>query len=137
MDQLSSGVVIVMFGPYRSAMIRPLYVTRNAAVIPAGSNAASTAWPTLALSTLMGHGSFAGASPMGHGCVFGSGSALFTTMGVKFTSVFPIGSATQPWLPTCFAMRTVPLGIVTKTERLRRSIAGVPSLARSSYGAVK
>src|SRR5262249_10761871 len=121
-DQLSSGVVIVMLGPYRSAMIRPLYVTRNAAVIPAGPTAAWTAWRTFAWPTLAGLGPFIGASPIGHGCFFASGSALFTTMGVKCTSVSPILSATQPWLPTCFATRTVPLGIFTETVRWMRSI---------------
>src|SRR4029453_16449807 len=42
-DQLSSGVVGVMFGPYRSATSRPFHVTTNAAVSDAGSKAASTA----------------------------------------------------------------------------------------------
>ena len=76
-------------------------------------------------------------SPIGQGCVFGSGRALFTIEGLKNTSVLPIGSVMHPWLPTCFATRTVPLGIVTSTVRFSRSIFGVPSLARSAYGAVK
>ena len=33
------------------------------------------------------------------------GSALLTIDGLKNTSVWPIGNVTQPWLPTCFAIR--------------------------------
>ena len=137
MDQLSSGVVIVMFAPYRSAMILPLYVTTKAAVIPAGSNAASSAASTLALSTPAGHGSFDGLSPIGHASDAAGGSALFTTSGLNSGSVFPTGSATQPWLSICFASRTVPFGIVTATERFALSIFTALKSARDSYGAVK
>ena len=95
-DQLSSGVAGVMCSPYRSAMICPLYVTTNAAVMPAGSKAASTACCSLALSIPAGRSPFGTTSPIGHGCVFGSGRALFTIDGVKNTSVFPTGSVTHP-----------------------------------------
>ncbi len=51
-DQLSSGVCMVMPSPYRSAMTRPFHVTTKAAVIDAaGSKAASTARLTLAMSS--------------------------------------------------------------------------------------
>ena len=69
-------------------------------------------------------------SPIGHGVVFGSGTFGVTTDGVKNTSVLPIGSVMHPWLPTCFAIRTVPFGIVTSTVCFCRSIFGVPSSVR-------
>ena len=62
---------------------------------------------------------------------------LFTATGVKLTSVFPIGKATQPWLPRYFAVRVTPLGIVMCTALLARSMTGLPTLARASYGPVK
>src|SRR5581483_7636728 len=136
MDQLSSGVVIVMPGPYRSPMICPLYVTTNAAVIPE-SNAAATAASTFALSTPAGHGAPDGRSPIGHGMEFAGGSALFTVTGVKYGSVFPTGSPTHPWLPISRAMRTVPFGSFTDTDLVARSITGFPTFDRISYGAVK
>ncbi len=56
-DQLSSGVCIVIPGPYRSPMIRPFHVTTTAAVIAwGGSNAASTARSTRAASSPAGSG---------------------------------------------------------------------------------
>jgi hypothetical protein len=112
-------------------------VTTNAAVIPAGSKAASTAACSLAASKAAGDPAFGSTSPIGHGWVDGSGSALLTTTGLNATSVLPIGRATQPWLPTCFATRTTPFGIVTWTVRAARSTFGAPSFARSSYGATK
>src|SRR6185436_20940066 len=76
-DQLSSGVCAVMPAAYRSPIGRPFQVTTNAAVISsAGSNAASTACFTLAASSPGGSGSDGITSPIGQGCVEGSGRAL-------------------------------------------------------------
>ena len=78
-------------------MRRPLHVTTKAAVIPSGgSKAASTACFTLAASSSAGSGSLGNTSPMGHGCVDGSGSCLLTVMGVKLTAFFPIGKRHTP-----------------------------------------
>ena len=61
---------------------RPFHVTTNAAVISAaGSNAASTACFTFAASSPAGSGSVGSTSPIGQGCVEGSGSALLTCIG--------------------------------------------------------
>jgi len=49
--------------------------------------------------------------------VFGSGRFGLTIDGLKATSVLPIGSVMQPWLATCFAVCTIPFGIVTSTVR--------------------
>ena len=99
-DQLSRGVCIVMPSPYRSPIRRPFHVTTKAAVIPAaGSKAASTACFTLAMSSAAGGGSLGSTSPVGHGCVAGSGSRLLTRIGRKLGESWPTGSVTHPWSP--------------------------------------
>ena len=119
-------------------MSRPFQVTTNAAVSSAGfSNAASTACLIFAASSGAGSGSFGRMSPIGHGCVDGSGSLLLTCVGVKFTSFFPAGSVTQPWLPRYFAVSVTPFGIVTLTVFAARSTTGLPTFARSAYALVK
>ena len=113
-DQLSRGVWAVMPSPYRSPMTRPFHVTTKAAVSSAaGSNAASTACFTLAASISGGSGAFGSTSPIGHGCVKGSGSLVFTSIGVKSTELFPTGSATHPWRPRYLAVSVTPFGSVT------------------------
>jgi hypothetical protein len=51
---------------------------------------------------------------------------------LKKTSFWPIGKATQPWLPRYFAVRTTPSGIVMCTALLARSMTGLPTFARAS-----
>ena len=132
-DQLSSGVRAVMPSPYRSAMRCPLHVTTKAAVIAAAdSKAASTACFTLAASSPAGSGFLGSTSPMGHGCVDGSGSWLLTWIGVKFTESLPTGSVTHPWSPRYRAVRLTPFGSVTCTALAVRSITGFLTLARSA-----
>ena len=113
-------------------------MTTNAAVSSAAfSNAASTARLIFAASSGDGSGSFGRTSPIGHGWVAGSGSLLFTCVGVKFTVVWPRGKVTQPWLPRYFAVSVTPFGIAMLTVFAVRSIIGLPTLARSEYGLVK
>src|SRR5262245_60381513 len=102
-----------------------------------GSNAASIACLSLVASISGGNGSSDSTSPIGHGWVEGSGSRLATFAGVKFTDVWPTGSVTQPWLPKYLAVRVTPFGSVTWTAFAARSMTGLPSLCRTSYGAVK
>src|SRR5215813_4477721 len=119
-------------------MRRPRQVTTKAAVMLAdGSNAASIACLSLVASISGGNGSSDSTSPIGHAWVEGSGSQLATFAGVKFTDLWPTGSVTQPWLPRYLAVRVTPLGNVTRTALLARSMTGLPSLPRISYGAVK
>jgi hypothetical protein len=67
-------------------MMRPFQVTTKAAVIPsAGSKAASTAAATFSASSSAGKGSSESTSPMGQGWVEGSGRALSTATGLKYT----------------------------------------------------
>ena len=65
---------------------------------------------------------------MGHSWVAGSGNRLLTATGLKFTALSPIGSVTQPWLPRYLAVRVTPLGSMTWTALLARSITGLRSL---------
>src|SRR5215470_10470415 len=97
-------------------MTRPRQVTTNAAVIESVvANAALTAWWSFASPISFGSASVGSILPMGHGWLAGSGSALLTATGVKFTDVLPTGSVTQPWLPRYFAVRVTPLGSVMCT----------------------
>ena len=96
-----------------------------------GSNAASTACFNLAASSSAGSGSPGSTSPIGQGCDEGSGRALFTCTGVKYTVFRPAGRVTHPWLPRYCAVRVTPFGIVTCTVFAARSITGFPTLARS------
>ena len=115
-------------------MMRPFQVTTKAAVKASGSKAVSTACFSLAASSSGGSGVAGSRSPIGQSWVVGSGSVLFTATGVKLTSVLPIGSATHPWLPRYFAVRVTPFGIVMWTALLTRSMTGLLTLARASYG---
>jgi hypothetical protein len=66
--------------------MRPLWTTRNAAVIAAGSaKAASAAAAIFVPSAIAGAGSIgSGLSPIGQGCVPASGSRVRTATGVKW-----------------------------------------------------
>ena len=92
--------------------------------------------PTACLSFVAsisgGSGSSRGTSPMGHGWVEGSGSRLTTLTGVKIADSRPIGNVTQPWLPRYLAVRVTPFGSATWTAFSTRSMAGLPSLPRTS-----
>ena len=114
-------------------MMRPWWVTTNAAVIPsAGSNAASTACATFAASTPSARGTTGTASPMGHIWVQGSGRVLGMSTGSKKTSSASIGRVTQPWSPLNFAVRTTPSGRVRCTRRWSRSTSVAVTCARCS-----
>ena len=114
-------------------MMRPWWVTTNAAVIPsAGSNAASTACATLAASTPSVRGAIGTASPIGHVRVQGSGKVLGMSTGSKNTSSASMGRATQPWSPLNFAVRTTPSGRVRRTRRWSRSTSIAVTCARCS-----
>src|SRR5258705_3712722 len=73
-------------------------------------------------------------SPIGDSWVAGSGNRLLTATGLTFMALSPIGSVTQPWLPRYVAVRVTPLGSLTWTALLARSMTGLPSLARSPDG---
>ena len=93
-------------------MMRPLWVTTKAAVMPSGgSKAAATACATLSAS-MPGAGPSGSRSPIGHDCVDGSGRVLAMSTGSKKTSSLPIGNVTHPWSPLNLAVRTTPSGSV-------------------------
>src|SRR3954469_24634834 len=97
-------------------MSRPFHVTTNAAVIAAaGSNAASIAWLTFAMSRPAGGASAGRTSPAGHGWVEGSGNPRLTDTGLNSGESLPAGSVTQPWSPRYRAVRLTPFGSVTCT----------------------
>ena len=78
-------------------MSRPFHVTTKAAVIAAaGSNAASSAWFTFAMSRPAGGASLGRTSPIGQSWVEGSGSPRFTDTGLNSGEALPGGSVTQP-----------------------------------------
>src|SRR5256885_17200964 len=65
-DQLSSGVCIVIASPYRSPMRRPLHVTTKAAVIPeSGSKAPPMACLSVAALDFLWRGALGGFPPQG------------------------------------------------------------------------
>src|SRR5262249_3743927 len=117
---------------------RPRQVTTKAAVMLAdGWKAASIACLSLVASISGGNGSSDSTSPIGHGWVGGSGSRLATFAGVEVTDHRPTGRVTPPWPPKYLAVRVTPFGSVTWTAFSVRSMTGLPSLCRTSYGAVK
>ena len=92
-------------------MMRPLYATTNAAVRRSGgSKAASMLAASLTASISGGNGASGRRSPIGQGCVAGSGSDEVTFTGVKNTERAPRGNAMQPWSPKRFALRLTPFG---------------------------
>ena len=84
-----------------------------------------------------GSGSVGSTSPIGHGCVDGVGQrALRRLTGVKLTASLPDrqrdASLARRGTARC---ASTPFGSVTCTALAARSITGLPSFARSSYGA--
>ena len=99
-DQLSSCMSLFAPLPYRSATIRPLCTTTNAAVNPAGlANAASTALRSLAVSISAGSGVVGRTSPIGQGVVAALGRLLVMRTGSKKTESRPGWWMMQPWSP--------------------------------------